>query len=133
MRMAAGDYIIYIDDDDEVVPDFINEILIGCNSGADTVTYNMEQSTDDKFDRKIVFSLDAGKNHRHGSFYLYLPNHTCAIKRELALKVEFENINLSEDHKWAEALREYLKTEYHINKVLYYYKFNRQTSMTRGR
>ncbi len=60
------------------------------------------------------------------------PWHVCAIRRELAVKGIFPDINDGEDRAWLEQVRPHLKTETHIDAVLHHYRFDSKLTAATG-
>jgi hypothetical protein len=48
------------------------------------------------------------------------PNHLCPIRSEIATQIAFEPVEL-EDVQWTMKIRPLLRTEHHIDRVLYEY------------
>jgi len=44
IKMAQGKYVTFIDDDDEISPDYVSEILKGIETDVDLVCYQSEVS-----------------------------------------------------------------------------------------
>ena len=56
--------------------------------------------------------------------YYRMPNHLNPVRRELALKAPFLNINHGEDREYSKNMREHLKTQVMIDEPhLYYYQY----------
>lgn len=124
VKKATGKYIVFIDDDDWVSDTYIEDILQAAESDPDVITFNGWMTTDGA--SRVDFVLKLGEDYceRGGLYYRY-PNHLCPIKREIARMVHFKNIHHQEDYKFATELRDrkLLKTEVHIEKQLYHYRF----------
>jgi len=39
VQMSIGDYVAFVDDDDDVSDDYIDEMLIGCEAGKDVICF----------------------------------------------------------------------------------------------
>jgi hypothetical protein len=130
IAVADGEYQVQIDSDDFVVNDYITSIYqsIKANPGIDVIT----------FDQAVTMSGTKGivswrlfypfkKNYQIDT--PYIPNttcirsdmHLCCIKTEIAKQVKFIDDNWAEDWTWSKEILPLLKTEYHIDKVLYLY------------
>jgi glycosyltransferase involved in cell wall biosynthesis len=136
LALADGDYTVFVDDDDMVPEYYVKEILDAIPSGSDVITIKAlktEMINGQEIRLNMDFSLRYGKNFRDSGILCMVPNHTCIIKRELSQVVRFENRNLSEDHLWAEKIFLSLKSETKIDKIMYYYKFDKSRSETQGR
>jgi len=54
--------------------------------------------------------------------------HICPIKKDIAIKEKFDNINNAEDWKWIEKIISNIKTSYKINAILHQYNHSKNTS-----
>jgi hypothetical protein len=129
---ARGRYVTFVDDDDMVVPEYVDELLTAAAQGADCITFDGEMTTDGQWPKLFRFKL--GLQDRTLPWgYERRPNHICAIRRDLAQKVRFPEVNFGEDSSWAGKLQALLRSEARIDKVLYHYRFSTQGSLTHGR
>ena len=122
LEAAQGEYIAYVDDDDDVADDYVASLLRGIETGKDVVTfrqravYNGQEST-------VVFSLanqdepfTPGGITRRGAW------HVCAWRRELAADCVFPFINYGEDKAWSLQARARVRGEIHIPRILHTYR-----------
>jgi len=133
VQMATGDYVVFIDDDDDISDDYIITILNAAESNPCVVSIKQFQTTEGINRTLVDFSINHGRNYNVRGERRMIPNHTCAVRREIAKRHPFDHINLSEDHKFAVNILPELTNEVCIDKVIYFYKFSRTTSQTRGR
>lgn len=123
--MASGEYIVFVDDDDNVPEYYLAEILSAIATKPDCVgirgiiKYEAPQEQHDTvFIHSLRYSQDEDVN-------IYAkgrpPNHLNPIKREIALQVKFPDKNWAEDKEWADRLYFKLKTEKMVDKVMYIY------------
>ncbi len=130
LGMARGDYVAFIDDDDWVSPDYVDQILSGTESNPDVVVFDHELTIDGgppklcEYGRQF-HTVDTPER------YQGKPAHTHAWRRSLAQSVEFEGVNFAEDSTWARRLCAKAKTEYQVGKVLYFYRFDSRRTETR--
>ena len=128
LRLAQGEYVVFVDDDDRVEPDYIPQILHAIQSNADVICFDVMCSIGGhgakvvKYDAKFPMDRDC-KEH-----YERLPNHIMCIKKELAIKVGFPDKSFAEDQDFAKRLRPLIKRQARIKKVLYWYDFSHATS-----
>lgn len=126
---ARGEYVCYVDDDDMVAPEYLKEILkaIKENPKIDCVGFVGLMTTDGENPKEFRFSLKYRGSFSRNGVYYRTPNHLCAIHRGIAKLRRFPEISFGEDAKWAHELYNcgLLKTEYIIEKVLYYYLFEK--------
>lgn len=125
MQLATGSHIIFLDDDDWVNSKYVVSIFAAIQyHNPDVVTFKGWMTTDGK--SRVNFTIKLGEDYveRGGVYYRY-PNHLCAIRKSIAMKVPFQNIRHQEDYNFATALKNkgLLKTEVHIDEELYHYRF----------
>ncbi len=128
LSMATGIYSVFVDDDDEVSPHYVEEILQAAESKPDCITFNGYMTTNGQ--QKMPFDIALNNPYTLGvkgamPCYLRFPNHITPIKTDIAQSVKFEDRTFGEDYAWANEIRMkgLLKTEVKINKELYHYKF----------
>jgi glycosyltransferase involved in cell wall biosynthesis len=124
---ASGKYISFIDDDDEVSPYYIQEILKGAETDCDCMGMLGYMTTNGA--NKIGWELSKDFQNdtvtRNGKpFYIRKTNHIAPVKRELALQTMFPDISNGEDKDYSDRLNPLLKTEYKIEMPdMYHYKY----------
>lgn len=127
--IAQGEYIVFIDDDDRIEPDYIESLLDAAKSGADVITFKVSVSINGEPSKICYYSNKYANDYNAATTYHRLPNHICCVKKELSLKVPFLNIKNGEDSAYSKQLKPHLKTQYEIDKVLYHYDFNEKTTV----
>lgn len=126
---AKGDYVAYVDDDDLVSEDYISLIMEGINRGVDCCSLLGEITTDGKnpllFEHSIKYKAYATNSQEKRIRYERYPNHLNCIKASIAKQLKFPEKNHGEDTDWATQIFKsgLLKTEYQIDKVIYYYDY----------
>ena len=128
--MAQGRYVQFVDDDDRIAPDMLATILDATDRNADAITFLAEVSLNGQPPKICRYSLRYRKDSNTTTGYERVPNHICAVKRELASRVSFPHLPYGEDSGYARLLRPLLKTETHIDRVLYHYDYNSATTET---
>ncbi|MCK5342621.1 MAG: glycosyltransferase [Candidatus Heimdallarchaeota archaeon] len=132
LSIADGDYISFVDDDDQVAGDYVDVILKAIQSGLDCYGIGGHHSVNGA--QKAVYDFDPkhGLNHHfreNGIKWMrYPPNHICVWKRSIALRCSFPDKSLGEDHEWASAQ---LLKGYSFAKIegdLYHYDLNKSIS-----
>lgn len=123
LKFAKGKYIIFIDDDDEIYPCYISELLKAYHSDADCFAINGHYSVDGGEKQRWELSKDNHDHDSNGILYRRT-NHITAVKRELALKAGFPDKSNAEDKAYSELLNPYLKTEYKIEPPMYHYRYS---------
>lgn len=124
LQMANGEYVVYIDDDDEITSNYVSLILEACKSGADCIGISGIITTNGHDKRQWHISKEYGHWHTApDGTYLRTPNHISPVKRELALQAGFPEIAFGEDAEYSRRLLPLLKTEVKIEQNIYHYKY----------
>lgn len=132
VEMAQGKYIVFVDDDDRIAVDYIAALLKGTESDADAIVFHAEVRLNGEEAHRCEYSKDFGTDYNNKGVYYRIPNHICCIKREVSLKSSFPNLLYGEDSGYSKVLLPELKTEHKINRVLYYYDYNADTTETQA-
>lgn len=129
-RIAKGDYVIYVDDDDRIADSYMRDLLAATANGHDTITFTASVSINGEPPKPCRYSIKHKQDENTATEYLRLPNHICAIKRDLVLRNPFPSKLKGEDSEFAALIKASLKTETHVDKVLYHYDYNEETTET---
>jgi glycosyltransferase involved in cell wall biosynthesis len=124
VSMVTTDYLVQIDDDDQISNNYLSEILTAMESSPDVITFNGWMTTNGHNRKNFVIKLGERYEERNGVYYRH-PNHLCPIKTHLARRVPFPSVASGEDYGYAVGLkqRNILKTSVHINQDLYHYQY----------
>lgn len=126
--MAQGRYVVFVDDDDRIAPDYMASLLDATVSDADVITFLVSVSLNGDTPKLCRYSKDFPADRNTPDGYERLPNHICAVKRELASQVSFPSIAYGEDSAYSKLLQPLLHTEHHIPRVLYHYDYSLETT-----
>lgn len=128
VRRATGEYVCFVDDDDTVSADYIQCMMEGIDKGVDVVSIRgrfSENGIDlgefiDKPYQQHSISQIAGKQT-----FLRGVQHLDAVKRELAISVEFPDSSYTEDYAWGTAMErsKIVKTFHEIDHPVYFYDY----------
>jgi glycosyltransferase involved in cell wall biosynthesis len=130
LNMAQGDYVVFVDDDDRVSDDYVQELLDAVTVGADVITFEVEVSLNGNEPKPCYYDMRYKSDYNLPDSYHRLPNHIMAVKRELALATKYQDILKGEDADYSKRLAPLLKTQHIIEKVLYYYDYSDVTTET---
>lgn len=127
LAMAKGEYVAFVDDDDEVSNEYIESLMAAikqkpdCVSLRGVITWN--GGNPELFEHSVKYSAYATTTNEIK--YERYPNHLNCIKSSIAKQFKFKEINFGEDTDWATQIFEsgLLKKEVYIDKVLYHYKY----------
>lgn len=130
---SQSDYFSFVDDDDQVSDNYVEEIMTAIQQNSDVVTFN-GWYTEHGINRRN-FTIRLGSKYYEDAkdpefYYHRFPNHLACFKRSLVHHIKFPPIWQQEDFQWAELIqrRKILKTEVHIPKMLYHYDCNPKTN-----
>ncbi len=132
VELAQGRYVVFVDDDDRVAADYLSELLLATESDADSIVFQAEVSLNGEPPKLCYYSKDVKKDYNTPSGYHRIPNHICCVKKAVALKSSFPNVLYGEDAGYGKVLLQHLKTEHKIDKILYYYDYNSETTETQA-
>lgn len=130
---AQGRYVQFIDDDDRISPRMFEKVLAATESDADVITFLVDVSMNGRRAGVCRYSIRFDCDRNTPQRFERLPNHICAVKRELAQRVTFPAVLCGEDAGYAKKLAPLLNSEHHIPEVLYHYDFSELTTETQGR
>lgn len=128
VKASTGRYVVFVDDDDRVSRDYLASILDATASNADVIVFNSSVSLNGEEPKLCRFSMSYRQDRNTIDEYLRIPNHLCAVRRNLALATTWGDIDYGEDRDYSTRLLPSLTSEHKIDKVLYYYDFNQETS-----
>jgi glycosyltransferase involved in cell wall biosynthesis len=126
MEAATGEYIVFIDDDDLIAPDYLDRIMPLLERGPDVVGITMHMKMDgrdwqpDPIFRHTLKNKDnvqwAGNDRT--------PHHLCPLRRTVALQTRFLSRSFGEDYDYALGLLPHLQTEeWSGDEPLYFYEY----------
>lgn len=118
---ARGQYVAFVDDDDDVADDYITSICAVPDT-VDVITFDQQAVWNDMYSL-VEFSIRHPVNGRfvHGGTTKRFPWHSCAWRRDIATQGVFTEKNWGEDLDWVIQVQRIPQREAHINKVLHYY------------
>ena len=129
IECANGDYLCFVDDDDRVSDDYIKELHTAIQTNDDCICFDVEVKLN-KNKPMIAHFGNYKVNKNLKTHYERMPNHLMAVKTEIAKKCKFPEVNFKEDDIYGFRMAKFIKSIHKINKVLYYYDFNSQTTET---
>ena len=126
--VARGQYIAFVDDDDDVAPDYVESLLRAAETGADVITFR-QRAIYNGLESEVHFGI----NNQDGQFTpggitLRAPWHVCAWKRERVEGCLFGESNYGEDIVWCQQARKRIRTAHHIDRVLHTYRHDAATT-----
>lgn len=123
LSQARGEYIVFIDDDDTISPDYISKILEATKTNPDCIGISGVITFNGSNQKQWHISKDFSAWHERDHVYYRTPNHISPVRRELALQAGFPEIEHGEDYAYSMRLLSLLKTEVKIEGNLYFYNY----------
>lgn len=122
LELAKGEYVTFIDDDDDINPQYIK--LIFANMGCDVIGFEGEITTNGRNKKRFTISMHHPYEEKNGVYYRY-NNHLSPVRREIALKIGYKDISFGEDFDYAMRLKEsgLVTTEKYIYTPMYFYRY----------
>ena len=126
---AVGEYVAFIDDDDELSSHYIDELLNAIKMKPDCCSLRGIITTDGKdgqiFEHSIKYTAYKTNPPTDGIRYVRFPNHLNCIKATIAKQFKFPSISHGEDTDWATQIYTsgLLKDEAYISDVIYHYNY----------
>jgi len=125
MNQAKGKYVIWLDDDDNISPDYVETLLRLAESNADVLTFNQLC----KFENywmivKMNLSILEDEQARPGIIERR-PYSICAFKKEVVKNIKWIDANINEDVNFINEALKLVKTECNSERILH--EYNRET------
>lgn len=126
--IARGEYIAFVDDDDDISDDYVASILEAIKAEPDCVTFK-QRAIYNGLESTVTFHLGGGDGP-------FVPGgnttrdawHICAWRREVVADCVFSESNYGEDRTWALQARRLAKNSVHIPRILHTYRHDAATT-----
>lgn len=129
VERAEGKYLCFLDDDEDIAPNYVETLVRLCQLDTDVVTFRNLTKTD--FYWTVVdMSLKNPVNEEATPERIVKrkPWHICPVRSEYAKKYQFEDSNYGEDWKWFEQVLKHCDTEAHTDAILHVYNHSAKHS-----
>lgn len=120
---ATGIYSWQIDDDDDIAVGAVAKILSVIPRNPDCITFK-ELCSINGHEHIASHSLryDDWADNQDGYDFVRTPYMKDVIRTEIAKSVPVPHTRYGEDHEWSRAIKPHLKTEVHIDDIIYLYR-----------
>lgn len=128
VKYAQGKYLCFLDDDENIAPNYIETLVRLCQHDRDVCTFRAIAKNDNFWsiiDMSIYHpDVEASPN------YEVLRNiwHVCPIRSSFAKLYGFEDINYGEDAAWLLNVRKHITSEAKSQAILLCYNHSKSTS-----
>jgi glycosyltransferase involved in cell wall biosynthesis len=127
---ARGEWVTYVDDDDEISDDYVDVILEAVRkapleSGVDVINFPIRVTINGEQEGVVLPSLaHEMEEYRPFPHKTKRKPHELSIWRaSLAKKAVYQDTNVGEDFAWARQLWPLVRRELNLPTVIYHYKF----------
>jgi len=122
ITQARGQYIAFVDDDDMVSNDYVEQIVAGLATKPDVLCFivRVEGYGPPKPCRYGLGLVDVDCGHE----YHRRPNHLMVWRCDLAKATPFPDIRRGEDTMWAQSISQKATTEVSLDATLYTYRYD---------
>jgi len=131
ISLARGKYVTFIDDDDRITDDYVSTLLEHIKD-QDVICFKVEVSLNGSEPKICYYSKNYGTDYNTPDAYYRLPNHLMCYRRELVESVGYKDMQCGEDSDFAKRILPLIKEELCIDRILYYYDFNSNTTETQN-
>ena len=132
LQAASGEYVVHVDDDDDVHPQYVPKILaaIDANPNVDAILIRGRRTHENGapivFDYKLGSGTFQGETDADGVLWRS-PGPLCPIRGQLAKMLPFDGVWGEEDLSWVDKLKPHIKTAARAGEpgeVLYHYLYD---------
>lgn len=131
VNRATGKYLCFLDDDEDIAPNYIETIMRLCYDDKDVDVATFRSFIKNDFYWGIVdMSLKNLHNEEATPEKIVKrpPWHTCPVKSEYAKLYEFEDSNYGEDFSWMAKVLTHCRSEAHTDQILHCYNHSSKHS-----
>lgn len=122
VNRATGKYLMFLDSDENIAPNYTETLLRLCNQNKDIVTFRNFTKTDFYW-CLVDMSLKNKVNEEAtpDKIVYRRPFHICPVRTCYAQMYEFDDTNYGEDFSWMSKVLSHCDTEAHTDKILHCY------------
>ena len=130
LKLTQGKYVTFIDDDDRLSNDYIDEIMNAIiNNDVDCIVYNVNCCVNNGINKLCKYGIEFEYGDINGGLeWRGKPAHTMIWKTSIATKHNYSDKQNGEDIDWVKQAYLDIKTQHRIDKILYYYDANYATT-----
>lgn len=129
VQRAQGKYLCFLDDDEDIAPNYVETLVRLCQQDKDVCTFRSMAKLDNYW-TVIDMRLSYPENEEANPDYIVhrRPWHINAIRSEIAKMYSFPDTNYSEDSDWMTNVLLDCKTEAHTDAVIHQYNHSSKVS-----
>lgn len=119
---ATGDYLVFVDDDDMIAPNYLESILRLMESNPDIITFRSLYKSEHYWGI-VDMNLNHAENEQMNDSTIVKrqPFHVCPIRTSIAQQHSFPDINNAEDWGWMVKVLSDCQKQAHSDQILHQY------------
>jgi hypothetical protein len=123
LRLANGEYLVFIDDDDRISSDYVCEIMkaLDTNPTTDCVVFDSICSINSGTPILCKYGIEFEYSGVVNGSWTGKPAHTMVYKSVIAKRHSYTDMGSGEDMDWVKRACKDIRIQTRIDKVLYYY------------
>lgn len=129
LKRAAGKYLCFLDDDEQIAPNYVEVLVRLCAKDCDVCTFKNLTKTDTYWtivDMSLNYHVD---DQASPNFVTRRkPWHVCPVKSVYAKMVHFPDTSYGEDAAWMNKVLEFCTTEAKSEAVIHQYNHSSKVS-----
>lgn len=126
LKLAHGEYVCFVDDDDRISEDYVDNILDEIIKWSpDVVVFNAEITFNGERPKLVRYGREYDYCEKPEAYYRH-PNHLMVHKRKNITEF-YKDVKTGEDDEWASRMLPRIVTQSRIDKIMYYYDYNTNT------
>lgn len=118
---SKGNYVCYLDDDEDISPDYLETILRLCYERKDVGTFRSLAKLSNSWALVDMRMGNPQEQINADKITFRPPWHVCPVKSEFAKLCRFENSNYGEDWDWFSQVLIHCQTEAHTDRIIHQY------------
>ena len=125
VQASRGEYVAFVDDDDDVAEDYVSAILAALDDDdPDVIVFNSQATINSAPPVLCLHDLTFPNEQYNPAGFRRAPWQMHAWRGDLARATPFPDVSNAEDWPWCEAMLKHVKTQAKIDRVLYHYRYD---------
>lgn len=127
LNQASGKYLLYLDDDESIAPNYVETLMRLCDQDRDICTFKSIAKLDNYW-MVVDMSLEYANQQGNPDGIKRAPWHICPVRSYFGKLHKFEDISYGEDYAWMKQVLAHCQTEAKSNYILHQYNHSSKFS-----
>jgi hypothetical protein len=128
VKISQGDYVAFVDDDDDVADGYVAAIVEASLHRPDVIVFDSSCSIDGAPPVTVRHGLEFENEQFNQAGFTRKPWHIHPWRGDIARSRPFPDVSYGEDWGWCETLLPDVKVQLKIDGLLYHYRYNKEVS-----